>query len=184
MKKAMVELTKMKSVREGGRIFSVRSDDELENGFCVKLGNIEVANPEIQAGEQATEGDLVALVAHPWENKDAYTRAQDREDLFSIPAEVPARAYELNLEDVFAVTAEAIEGDVATLKDDVSGTKYLVPDGNKWKIVDVNPENGTVAQFVRTTVRTSPAVALASSVNKNPFTPTTFYSLRVVNQSK
>ena len=180
----MVELTKMKSVREGGRIFSVRSEDELENGFCVKLGNIEVDNPEIQAGEKAAEGDLVALVAHPWENKDAYTRAQDREDLFSIPAEVRARAYELNLEDVFAVTAEAIEGDAETLKDDVSGTKYLVPEGNKWKIVDANPEKGTVAQFVRTTVRTAPAVALASSVNKNPFTPTTFYSLRVVNQSK
>lgn len=180
----MVELTKMKSVREGGRIFSVRSEDELENGFCVKLGNIEVDNPEIQAGEKATEGDLVALVAHPWENKDAYTSAQDREDLFSIPAEVPARTYELNLEDVFAVTAEAIDGDVTTLKNDVSGTVYLVPEGNKWKIVSANPEKGTVAQFVRVYNRTAPAVALGASVNNTPFTPTTFYSLRVVNQSK
>lgn len=182
--KAMVELTKMKSVREGGRLFSVRSEEELQNGFCVKLGNIEVDNPEIQAAEKAAEGDLVALVSAPYINKEAYTRSQDQEYFFSIEEGVPARAYELNLEDVFAITGEAIKGDTKDLTNENAGKKYLVPEGNKWKIADANPEKGTVLQFVRVYPRTAPLVGLSNKVNKLGFTPPQFYGMRVVNQSK
>lgn len=183
--KAMVELTKMKSVREGGRLFSVRSEEELQNGFCVKLGNIEIDNPEVQAAEKATEGDLVALVAHPYINKEAYTRSQDQEYFFSIEEGVPARAYELNLEDVFAITAEAIVGEAKTeLTNANTGKKYLVPNENKWKITDTNPDTGTVLQFVRVYPRTAPAVGLADKPNKLGFTAPQFYGVRVVNQSK
>ena len=179
--KSMVELTKIKSDKVG-HIFSVRAENELQNGNCVKLGKVEVENPEIYKAEKAKEGDLVALVAHPWIVKDANTRGQDQEYYFSIDAGTPARAYELGLEDFFAVTAESLADgtDVETL---TANETFLVPDGNKWKVAATNPEKGTVLQFIRKYDRTAPRVQMVMAQMDKNFKVPTFYNCRVVHHS-
>lgn len=179
--KSMVELTKIKSDKVG-HIFSVRSEEELQNGYCVKLGDVEVENPEIYKAEKAAEGDLVALVAHPWIVKGACSSAQDQEHYFAIDAETPARAYELGLEDFFAVTEQSLADgtDTDAFK---SNETFLVPDGNKWKVASVNPEKGTVLQFVRKYDRTAPVVQMFMAQKDKNFKVPTFYNFRVVNHS-
>ena len=96
--------------------------------------------------------------------------------------EIETRAYELGLEDFFAVTAESLADgtDVETL---TANETFLVPDGNKWKVAATNPEKGTVLQFIRKYDRTAPRVQMVMAQMDKNFKVPTFYNCRVVHHS-
>lgn len=125
--RSMVRLDDVKSVYTG-KNFSVRLPQEVENGHVIKLGDIEANNRDVHAGVVPVAEDKVVLIASVPVIYDNARLGTDQEKYFYIEEGKLARAYELQENDVIAVTKEGIEGDAVVGEYLVSGAgTKLVP---------------------------------------------------------
>lgn len=108
--RSTVRLDKVKSVYTGNT-FSIRSTVELENGFFVKLGDVEEANIEVNGMTVPVAEDKLVLIANPAIIYDNTARlGADQERFYFMEKGEVVRGYEINENDVLAVSKLGIEG--------------------------------------------------------------------------
>jgi hypothetical protein len=106
---SIVRLDSVKSVY-GGHIYSVQATNDLQNGQVGVVGNLLSGEREVRALNQpsAVATDKAVLVAAPEIIYDESSMAKQNLKNFSIPANTATRAYELQEDDVFSVSDDAI----------------------------------------------------------------------------
>lgn len=125
--RAKVRLDKVKSAYEGHN-FSIRLTEEMENGYVVKLGDLEKDNRDVHAHVKPAANDKLVLIANPALIYDQSTRNGGLEVYYFMEAGEVVRGYELQANDVYAITALAVEGTAVVDQYLVSGAGYkLVP---------------------------------------------------------
>ena len=126
--RSVAKLAKVKSVYTGNT-FSIRTTQEMENGFFVKLGDVEANNIEVHGMVVPQAGDKgLVLIANPAIIYDNTARlGADQERFYFMEAGEVVRGYEIGATDILGITLEGIEGDA------VEG-EYLVA-GNGVKLV-------------------------------------------------
>lgn len=125
--RAKVRLDKVKSVFTGHN-FSIRTTEELENGFVVKLGDLEPENRDVHGMEAPAAGDSLVLIANPAIVYDNARRFSGDEVYYFMEEGEVVRGYELQKNDVFSITKLAIEGDAVVGEYLVAGAgTKLVP---------------------------------------------------------
>lgn len=147
-----------------GDVFSVRAEDELENGFVVKLGEVEEGNRDIRKAEKPSEGDSLVLVANPALVYDNARLGSGQETHYFMEAGEAVTAYGLHPTKKFSVSEEGIEGEA------VEGG-YVVA-GNGYKLVAVADKPEGTTGFIGKVVRKD-LVGGALSVNVTQ-SPTTY----------
>lgn len=112
---------------QGG--ISVTEDIDVDNGVAVVLKGWSHDGLQERLAEIAGVKDKIVVTGSPAIVKDAFTRAQDSETNFYIPAGKLARVYQIE--------GDAIDGDIFgvglhqfTNPDDVDEDVYVVVDGN------------------------------------------------------
>ena len=143
--RSVAKLAKVKSVYTGNT-FSVRTTQEMENGFFVKLGDVEANNSEVHGLAVPQEGDKgLVLIANPAIIYDNTARlGADQERFYFMENGEVVRGYQIEANDVLGITLEGIEGDA------VEG-EYLVA-GNGVKLVPSAtpaPNGGFTAKVIR-----------------------------------
>lgn len=108
--KSTVRLDSVKSVY-GGKQFSIRAKEALENGFVVKLGDLEKGNTDVYEMETPKAKDSVVLIANPALIRDNARLGADQEKYYSMEKNEVVRAYELAERDIFSVSKLGVEGD-------------------------------------------------------------------------
>lgn len=118
---------------------------DIDNGNVVKLNGLEDGQREIYKGETPAASDdlkTIVLVATPEVMYDERLRGLD--DFYN-KAGKAARGYRLHTGDIFSVTADALEGDLAVgnLVELADGTKLSVVASESGatvvgKIIDIN----------------------------------------------
>lgn len=125
--RAKVRLDKVKSVYTGHN-FSIRLTQEMENGYVVKLGDLEPDNRDVHAHVEPKANDVLVLIANPALIADQSTRNGGLEQYYFMEAGEVVRGYEIQENDVFSVTDLAIEGTPVVGQYLVAGAGYkLVP---------------------------------------------------------
>lgn len=151
-KKGYVETTNLKSTIVGN-IYSVKSSVELENGMALKLKEMNITSaPGIYEVEKAGSADKMALMADVVIIYSETTKEASNEYNYVIPAETPARAYEVLAGDKFAVATYMITPLGSSL---VKGNLVTVADGKYVEVAagsDVSA-NGFVGEIVSTSSR-------------------------------
>lgn len=142
MAKSIVNLAKVKSQRTG-HVLHVISADELENGFIVFAGdNVEGESELRDATKPTTDAiatDSAYLVYNDEILYDESTYAKKQLGQFSIPAGIPARAYELAKEDEFEVSYDGL----TLLADDAVVGNVLVVANGSYKLKELATPAGT-----------------------------------------
>lgn len=108
--RSTVRMDKVKSVYTG-HIFSVRANQELENGFFVALGAIEDNNRDVHEMRTPTAGDKLYVVANPAIVYDNTRLGSNQERYYFMEEGEVVRAYELGERDVLSVSELGIDGD-------------------------------------------------------------------------
>ena len=126
--RTVAKLAKVKSVYTGNT-FSVRTTQEMENGFFVKLGDVDPNNIEVHEMVVPQAGDKgLVLIANPAIIYDNTARlGADQERFYFMEAGEVVRGYEIGATDILGISKLGIEGDA------VEG-EYLVA-GNGVKLV-------------------------------------------------
>lgn len=123
-------------------VFSVRLENEAENGFVGKLGDVEANNRDVRKLETPAAGDSLVLIANPALNYDE-SRLAGLETNYYMEAGDAVRAYGLKPTMKFAITKEAIEGTHTVGEYLVAGAGHkLVPSATV-------PATGFAAKVVR-----------------------------------
>ena len=141
---SIVRLDSVSAVYGDGHIHSLQSEEVVQNGQVGVAGNLVEGNREVRHFEQAT--DLAAakavLVAHDEINYDEARRSMNNLNKFQIEPGTPFRAYDLHENDVFSVSADAIDalGDAP----EVGNVVTMQTDSNKL----AEAEDGGTARFV------------------------------------
>ena len=142
--RSVVKMSKVKSVYNG-HTFSIRTTQEMENGFVAKLGDIEENNIEVHGIVEPKTGDKgLVLIANPaiiYDNKARL--GSDQERFYFMEADEVVRAYEIVENDVFGISKLGIDGVPVV-------GEYLVA-GNGFKLVpSATPDlNGFSAKVIR-----------------------------------
>lgn len=125
-----------------GDVFSVRIEDEMENGFVGKLGEVEAGNRDVRKLEEPKAGDSLVLVAH-------FPLVYDERKLAGLETNFymeegdAVRAYGLRPTFKFSISKEAINGTYTVGEYLVAGAGYkLVPSATV-------PATGFAAKIVR-----------------------------------
>ena len=141
--RSTVRLDKVKSVYNG-HIFSIRATQILENGFFVKLGDLEAKNIEVHGMAVPKAEDKLVLIANPAIIYDNTARlGSDQERYFFMEKDEVVRGYEIVENDVISVSKLGIEG-IAVVGE------YLVAGvGTKLVPSAVPATNGFCAKVVR-----------------------------------
>lgn len=109
--RSTARLDKVKSVYNG-HIFSIRATQELENGFFVKLGDLEANNIEVHDMLVPQTGDRLVLIANPAIIYDNTARlGADQERFYYMESGEVVRGYEIVENDVISISKLGIEGD-------------------------------------------------------------------------
>lgn len=126
--RSVVKLAKVKSVYTGNT-HSVRFTQEMENGFFVKLGDVEANNIEVHGMVVPQAGDKgLKLVANPAIIYDNTARlGADQERFYFIEDGEVGRVYDVEATDILGISKLGIDGEA------VQG-EYLVA-GNGVKLV-------------------------------------------------
>ena len=129
--RSVVKMSKVKSIYNG-HTFSVRTTQEMENGFFVKLGDIEKDNIEVHGMKVPATGDKgLVLIANPAIIYDNTARlGSDKERFYFMENGETVLGYEIVENDVFGISKLGIDGVP------VEG-EYLVA-GNGVKLVPTN----------------------------------------------
>ena len=126
-------------------VYSLRVSDEVENGFVLKVGDVEDGNRDVREGVKPSAGDKIAIVAHHAHIYDTARRGDAEERYFYMEAGDVVRAYAPSPTYKFAVTEEGIEGEAE------KGKFVVSADGYKLEVADTEPVDATgfVGKIVR-----------------------------------
>lgn len=149
-KHGMFESSRLKAT-DVGALFDaiVRDDDDKEipvdNGVAVKIGEYTGDGLQTRYATIAKAGDKIAVTGNPAIVKDAFTKAQEAEYNYFVPAGKPVKTYEVLGEDyeIFAVAQYQFTSGTPTVG------AYVTVDGNgAWAATDVDPSatNGFVGK--------------------------------------
>ena len=109
--RSTVKLAKVKSVYTG-HIHSVRLTEEAENGFVVKLGDIEANNIEVSGMVIPATGDgQLVIIANPAIIYDNRSPLESLENKYFMEAGEVVRAYEISKNDIIGISKLGIEGE-------------------------------------------------------------------------
>lgn len=130
-KKGIVRTTNLHATY-AGHLHDVVAAVELENGMNVKIGDhVTAEGRECVAGTFPKLTDEIVLIADVVKIYDASTSARAAEYNFSIPANKPAKGYQIIAADKFGVADYMFTTKVG---DKPAIGNYVVVDGNgKWK---------------------------------------------------
>lgn len=135
MANSICNLAKVKS-RKIGHIYNVKSADVLQNGFVVFIGDIVSGEKEIYTAVKPLTADLTAKSAHiiymDEINYDESSYAKKQLGQFSIAANVPCRAYELNVGDVVEISYDGL----TLLASDAVVGNYLIAANTSYKLAE------------------------------------------------
>jgi hypothetical protein len=94
----------------GGHIYSVQATTALENGQVGVVGNLLAGEREVRALNQpsAVATDKAVLIAQPEINYEQFRTTDGDLKKFGIAANTVCRAYELQEDDIFSVSEDAI----------------------------------------------------------------------------
>lgn len=125
---SIVRLDSVSAVYGDGHIHSLQSEEVVQNGQVGVAGNLVEGNRELRHFEQADDlaTAKAVLVAHDEINYDEARRSMNNLNRFQIEPGTPFRAYDLHENDVFSVSADAVDtlgdkakvGNVVTLQTD------------------------------------------------------------------
>ena len=126
-------------------IYSLRVSDEVENGFVLKVGEVEDGNHDVREGVQPSAGDKIAIIANPALIYDNNRLGSGLERYYFMEADEVVRAYTPHPTYIFSVSEEGIEGVAEAGKFVVSAAGY------KLKVEDTEPVDATgfVGKIVR-----------------------------------
>lgn len=141
----VVETSKLAAVRGGAHIYSVISDEEIQNGH---IGYVGMLAKDVEGQEtyefgifdEATLGKKkVVLVADPEWDYDECKRSNQALYNYINKAEVPFRAFDLIENDVFAISASGFD---ASGVDAIEADQYVIPvaDTTTLKVVATEEE--------------------------------------------
>jgi hypothetical protein len=111
----------------GGHLYSVQSNEAIQNGSVGEVGNLLTGEREVRAFNKPTAESIAiepaVLVANEEINYDQSTRSTYALEAYTNRAKKPLRAYELQAGDIFSVSdnmvdalaAEAVVGNKVTL---------------------------------------------------------------------
>lgn len=141
--RSTVRLDKVKSVYTGNT-FSIRATEELENGFFVKLGDIEPQNIEVHGMAVPQAEDRLVLIANPAIIYDNTARmGADQERFYFMETGEMVRGYELVENDVIGINELGIDGNA------VEG-EYLVAGAGLKLVPSATPATkGFTAKVIR-----------------------------------
>lgn len=142
--RSVAKLAKSKAVYTHGT-HSVRITQEMENGFFVKLGDVEANNIEVHemVVPQAGDGDL-KIVANPAIIYDNTARlGADQERYYFMESGEIVRVYDVEATDILGITKEGIDGDA------VEGEYLITGDGVKLVPSATKPATGFCAKVIR-----------------------------------
>ena len=109
--RSVVKMSKVKAIYNG-HTFSVRTTQEMENGFFVKLADIEKDNIEVHGMAVPKTGDKgLVLIANPaiiYDNKARL--GSDQEKFYYMENGEVVLGYEIVENDVFGISKLGIEG--------------------------------------------------------------------------
>lgn len=142
--RSVAKLAKVKAVYTQGT-HSVRTTQEMENGFFVKLGDVEADNIEVHEMVVPSKGDGgLKLVANPAIIYDNTARmGADQERYYFMESGEVVRVYDVEATDILGITKEGIDGDA------VEGEYLISNDGVKLLPSATKPATGFVAKVVR-----------------------------------
>lgn len=140
--RSVVRLDKVKAVYTGNT-FSIRTTQEMENGFVVKLGDIEADNRDVHEMVVPQAEDKLVVIANPAIIYDNSRLGTDQEKYYYMQEGEVVRGYELAPNDVFSVGELGINGTAKV-------GEYLVA-GNGVKLVpsDTPATKGFCAKVLR-----------------------------------
>ena len=130
--RSLAKLAKVKSVYSGNT-FSIRITQEMENGFFVKLGDVEKNNIDVHGMVVPKTNDKgLVLIANP---AMLYDSSSSDERSYFMEAQEVVRGYQIEANDVLGISKEGIEGKAVV-------GQYLVA-GNGVKLVPSPTPNTT-----------------------------------------
>ena len=147
-KHGMFESSRLKATVVGHLYDAIVRDEDskeipIDNGVAVKMGANTGDGLQTRFATVAGAEDKIAVTANPAIVKDAFTKQQEAEYNYFVPAGAVVKTYEIVEEDIFAVAQyQFTEGKVAV-------GAYVVVDGNGgWKVVSADPTttNGFVGR--------------------------------------
>ena len=108
---SIVRLDSVSAVYGDGHIHSLQSEEVVQNGQVGVAGNLLEGEREVRHFEQADDlaTAKAVLVAHDEINYDESRRTMNNLNRFQIEPGTPFRAYDLHENDVFSVSADAID---------------------------------------------------------------------------
>lgn len=149
-KHGMFESSRLKATDIGALYDVIVRDDSdkeipVDNGVAVCVKEYTGDGLQTRYGVIAKAGDKIAVTGNPAIVKDAFTKAQEAEYNYFIPAGKPVKAYEILGEDyeIFAVAQYQFTSGTPTVG------AYVTVDGNGgWAATDVDPTttNGFVGK--------------------------------------
>lgn len=129
----VVETSKIAAVRGGGHIYSLISEEDVENGHIGYVGDMAEDVEGIETHEfLAPTTDLinkkrVVLVANPEWNYDECSHSNQALSNFINKADYPFRAIDLNPHDMYAVSAGGIDAG----EEEIEIGKYVIAQDGK-----------------------------------------------------
>lgn len=107
---SIVRLDSLKAVYGGAHIHSLQSGEVVQNGYVGKAGNLLNGEREVRAFDKPSDlaTDKAVLVAHDEIMYDQSRKSQNNLNRFQIEAGTPFRAYDLETNDIFSVSKDAI----------------------------------------------------------------------------
>lgn len=136
MANSVLNLAKVKS-RSIGHIYNVQVNEELQNGFVGYVGDLVSGEDEIYKLEKfatatiPTKSAVIIYMDEILYDESTYVKKQLGQ--FSIPANTPAKGYELHEGDVVDISYAG----VTLIGADVVEGNYLIPANGSFKLAEV-----------------------------------------------
>lgn len=125
----VVRLDSLAAVYGGGHIYSVQSNEVVQNGSVGVVGNLLAGEREVRSFDKPADlaTAKATLVAQEEIMYDQTRRSQNNLINFEVEAGTPFRTYELKEDDIFSVSKDAID---ALAADVVVGNKVVLQVGS------------------------------------------------------
>lgn len=123
-------------------IYSVRLNDDAENGFVVKLGDVETDNLDVRKAETPAAEDSIVLIANPAIVYDNARMGSGLETNYFMKEGEVVRAYAPKATFLFSLSEEGINGTA------VKGEYLVTGAGNKLVPSPTIPASGFAGKVV------------------------------------
>lgn len=112
MAHTVCETTNLRAVHYAARIFDCVCDVDIDNGTIGYIDGLADGETHIYNFKTGEKGGCVVLLAHnPEWTEGTSKKINQRKDKFFIPAGTPFRAFELKVNDEFALSVDGFDGE-------------------------------------------------------------------------